>query len=114
MPNRQTTRRKARPTQRRRRSGVRARSNRYWSQHVNETSNAMDLEKGVFNLRSPAQIARSVKRSAERSNRRKSEPFRSALSMLTFYVNRAGRNLTKARKKVLMRAKDELRRMYGR
>jgi hypothetical protein len=93
---------------------VRARSSRYWSRRVNETSNAMDLDPGVFNLRSAAEIARSLSRSAERSNRRKSEPFRSAMSMLTFYVNRAGRNLAASRKKVLMRAKDELRKLYGR
>jgi len=80
---------------------------------VTEHSNALDLEPGVF-TGNPAQIARSLKRSAERSHRRKSSPFRSALSMLTFYMNRAGAKLSRERKRVLERAKDELRRLYGR
>jgi len=79
---------------------------------VTEHSNALDLEAGVFKG-SPSQIARSLKRSADRSNRRKASPLRSALSMLTFYVNRAGKNLPAARKRVLERAKDELRSLYG-
>jgi hypothetical protein len=87
---------------------------RYWSKHVMETSNAMDLEPGVFRQDDPAAIARSLKRSAERSRRRKAEPFRSALSMLTFFINRAGRKLPAERRRVLMRAKDELRRAFGR
>jgi hypothetical protein len=87
---------------------------RRWSQHVTETSNALDLEKGVFRNKSPHAIAVSLKRSAEHSNRRKSEPFRSAMSMLTFYVNRGGRNLSAVEKKTLLRAKDELRKLYGR
>lgn len=74
----------------------------------------MDLEKGVFRKKSPHAIAVSLKRSAEHSNRRKSEPFRSAMSMLTFYMNRGGRNLSAGEKKTLMRAKDELRKLYGR
>jgi hypothetical protein len=74
----------------------------------------MDLAKGVFQLMSPLAIARSVSDSAERSTRRKSSPFRSALSMITFYINRAGTNLSAARKRVLMRAKVELRALYGR
>ena len=79
-----------------------------------ETSNAMDLEKGVFLRRSPRAIALSVKRSAERSTRRKSPPFRSAMSMLTFYVNRGGKNLDAQTKARLAHAKDELRKLYHR
>lgn len=90
------------------------RTTRRWSQHVTETSNALDLEQGVFRKKSPHAIAVSLKRSAERSNRRKSEPFRSAMSMLTFYMNRGGRNLSAGEKDTLMRAKDELRKLYGR
>ncbi len=85
-----------------------------WSQHVNQTSNAMDLEEGVFRLSNPTRIARSLKRSAETSRRRKAAPFQSAMSMLTFYVNRAGRNLPAKQKHILMRAKAELRRLFGR
>jgi uncharacterized protein DUF3175 len=87
---------------------------RKWSQRVTERSDALDLERGVFKLRSPGQIAASLKRSAERSRRRKAGPYRSALSMLTFYINRAGRNLSVSRKKVLKQAKDELRRQFSR
>jgi len=87
---------------------------RRWSQHVTETSNALDLEQDVFKKRDPAAIARSLKRSAERSRRRKSDPYRSAMSMLVFYVNRAGKNLAPSQRRVLERAKDELRRLYGR
>jgi hypothetical protein len=81
---------------------------------VTETSDALDLEHGVFAQRSPAAIAASLKRSAERSRRRKSSPYRSAMSMLTFYINRAGRTLTPTRRRTLERAKDALRRLYGR
>ena len=73
----------------------------------------LDLEQGVFKLRSPKRIAASLKRSAERSKRRKSDPYRSAMSMLTFYINRAGKSLPPARKKVLQRAKGELRKQFG-
>jgi len=90
-----------------------ARSKRRWSRAVTEQSHALDLEPDVFKG-SPAQIARSLKRSAERSRRRKTTPFRSALSMITFYVNRAGANLPESRKRALERAKDELRKLYGR
>lgn len=79
-----------------------------------ETSNALDLERGVFAKDDPKSIARSLKRSAEQSKRRKAEPFRSAMSMLNFYINRAGRNLPKARRAKLEAAKDELRALYGR
>jgi hypothetical protein len=93
---------------------ARARGNRRWSQHVTETSNALDLRKGVFELDDPRAIARSLKRSAERSHRRKSDPYRSAMSMLTFYVNRAGDNLSRRRRGILEQAKDELRDLFGR
>ena len=87
---------------------------RRWSARVTRESDALDLKKGVFSKRSPKAIARSLKRSAERSHRRKSDPYRSAMSMLTFYVNRAGRKLPAGRKKVLQRAKEELRKEFGR
>jgi hypothetical protein len=83
-----------------------------WSQHVTDTSDALTLEEGVFK-REPAAIARSLKRSAERSTRRKSSPFRSAMSMLVFYENRAGRTLPAARKRKIEAAKEELRKLYG-
>jgi hypothetical protein len=86
---------------------------RRWSQHVTETSDAMTLEKGVFTKGSPRAIARSVKRSADRSRRRKSSPYRSAMSMLTFYINRGGKGLSASRRKKLDQAKDELRDLYG-
>jgi hypothetical protein len=84
---------------------------RRWSQKVTDTSDALTLDKGVF-TKSPRAIALSLKRSAERSRRRKSSPYRSAMSMLTFYVNRGGKNLTAAQKKKLNQAKDELRALY--
>jgi hypothetical protein len=83
-----------------------------WSKRVTERSNALDLERGVFKGSSPKAVARSLKRSAERSRRRKTDAFRSAMSMLNFYLNRAGRNLPKSRARVLERAKDELRGLY--
>jgi len=85
-----------------------------WSQDVTEHSDALDLEEGVFEKDEPKDIAASLKRSAEASRRRKAAPFRSAMSMLTFYINRAGRNLPAGRRKVLEKAKDELRGLYGR
>jgi hypothetical protein len=78
------------------------------------TSDALDLEQGVFEQSSPKAIASSLKRSAEQSRRRKSDPFRSAMSMLTFFINRAGRKLPSGRRRVLEQAKDELRVLYGR
>jgi hypothetical protein len=84
-----------------------------WSQRVTEESNALDLEPGVFTYEDPRQIAASLKRSAERSHRRKAEPFRSAMSMLTFYINRAGHQLGTAERKRLEEAKDELRELFG-
>lgn len=91
-----------------------ARKRGKWSAAVMRRSDALDLEPGVFTLRSPRAIAQSLKRSADRSRRRKSEPFRSAMSMLSFHINRAGRSLAAGRKKILDRAKGELRRLYGR
>ncbi|HKS65379.1 MAG TPA: DUF3175 domain-containing protein [Xanthobacteraceae bacterium] len=90
------------------------RGGRRWSKRVAETSDALDLKGGVFTLRDPKKIAASLKRSAEHSKRRKANPYRSALSMLTFYVNRAGKNLPAARRKVLDRAKDELKVQFHR
>jgi hemerythrin-like domain-containing protein len=84
-----------------------------WSANVTAHSNALDLDHGVFTWKDPRRIARSLKRSAERSHRRKSDPYRSAMSMLTFYVNRAGTHLSAAQLRVLERAKQELRRLYG-
>lgn len=85
-----------------------------WSGKVTRESNALDLEANVFTNRSARAIALSLRRSAERSTRRKASPFRSAMSMLTFYENRAGKNLPATRKAVLDQAKDELRALYGR
>ena len=90
------------------------RGGRRWSRHVTEHSDALTLDRGIFTSRDPKRIAASLKRSAEHSRRRKSDPFRSALSMLIFYINRAGKNLPAARKRTLMRAKDELRVQFGR
>jgi translation initiation factor 2 alpha subunit (eIF-2alpha) len=85
-----------------------------WSGEVTRNSNALDLEKGVFAKEDPHEIALSLKRSAEHSQRRKAQPFQSAMSMLNLYINRAGKNLPKQRLKVLNQAKDELRELYGR
>ncbi len=84
-----------------------------WSQDVTEHSDALDLDEGVFTLDDPAEIARSLKHSAEASHRRKGTPFQSAMSMLTFYINRAGHNLPAERRKVLEDAKDELHKLFG-
>jgi putative cell wall-binding protein len=84
-----------------------------WSKRVTEKSNALDLEEGVFSKGDPREIAQSLKRSADRSRRRKSNPYRSAMSMLTFYINRAGKQLSKSRLKRLEAAKEELRDLYG-
>jgi hypothetical protein len=86
---------------------------RRWSREVTENSNALDLEPDVFTKDNPRSIAQSLKRSAEESSRRKSDPYRSAMSMLTFYINRAGKNLPKQRRERLEAAKDELRALYG-
>jgi Protein of unknown function (DUF3175) len=84
-----------------------------WSQEVTEHSDALDLERGVFTLKDPKEIAASLKRSAEASKRRKADPFRSAMSMLVFYINRAGKNLEQADRDRLEKAKDELRKAFG-
>jgi Protein of unknown function (DUF3175) len=86
---------------------------RKWSAKVTRESHALALDKGVFTLKSPRAIARSLKRSAGRSHARKSEPLKSALSMLTFYINRAGTGLSATRRKTLEAAKDELRKLFG-
>lgn len=117
MPARKTLR-KSKTTARRkmsarRKTASRQKPARKWSQRVTETSDAMTLEKGVFTRRSGRAIALSVKRSAERSSRRKSSPYRSAMSMLTFYANRGGKNLSAAQKKKLQDAKVELRKLFG-
>jgi len=85
-----------------------------WSARVMKTSNALDLEPGVFTQRSPRAIAASLKRSALASGRRKAEPFQSAMSMLNFHINRSGRGLGRERRRVLERAKVELRKLFGR
>ena len=85
-----------------------------WSQRVTKESDALDLKRGVFKLTDPKKIAASLKRSAERSTRRKTGAYRSALSMLTFYVNRAGKTMPKTQRDRLQRAKTELKRQFGR
>jgi putative cell wall-binding protein len=89
-------------------------SRRRWSGEVTRHSDALDLEQGVFKKGSPRQIALSLKRSAESSTRRKSSPYRSAMSMLTFYINRAGKTLNAKQRRVLDNAKEELRKVFGR
>jgi len=89
-------------------------SPRRWSAGVTQQSNALDLEPGVFTRTDPKEIAASLKRSAETSLRKKTDSYRSALSMLSFYVNRAGTNLSESRRRTLMRAKVELRKQFGR
>lgn len=86
----------------------------HWSQHVTETSNALDLEPGVFSWNDPRKIALSLKRSADNSQRRKAAPFASVMAMLNFYINRAGKHLSARQRDVLEQAKDELRELYGR
>jgi hypothetical protein len=85
-----------------------------WSAEVTEHSNALDLEEGVFTKTSPRDVALSLKRSAERSTRRKGTPFQSAMSMLTFEINRAGKGLSAERRRILEAAKNELRKAFGR
>ena len=94
------------------RTAARRPSARRWSAHVTRKSDALDLKRGVFTSRDPKRIAASLKRSAERSRRRKTNAYRSALSMLTFYINRAGRNLPAAQRRVLQQAKVELRKKF--
>jgi len=85
-----------------------------WSAHVTQTSHAMDLKPGVFTSNDARKIALSVKRSAERSSHRKASPYRSALALITFYLNRGGKNLSERKKAVLQRAKTELKRLFER
>lgn len=87
---------------------------RKWSAKVTETSDALDLEKDVFKSKDPDKIAASLKHSADESHKRKSSPFQSAMSMLNFYENRAGKNLTKTQKAPMEKAKNKLRKLYGR
>ena len=87
---------------------------RKWSAEVTEHSDALDLEPDVFESKNPKKIAQSLKKSAEHSQRRKTGPFRSAMSMLTFYINRAGKNLSGSQRNVLEAAKNELRAAFGR
>lgn len=108
------TRRKASSRRATRGHARRRKGTRYWSGRVTRESDALDLQGGVFKLSDPKRIAASLKRSAERSRRRKAEPYRSALSMLVFYINRAGRNLPARRRRTLEKAKLELRRQFGR
>lgn len=92
----------------------RSRTAKRWSGYVTTHSNALDLDPKVFTWKDPKRIARSLRHSAEASQRRKSAPFRSAMSMLTFYINRAGHALPATQRRVLERAKEELRREFGR
>ena len=87
---------------------------KFWSGEVTKHSFALDLEEGVFTWKDPVRIATSLKRSAEISTRRKGTPFQSAMSMLNFYINRAGKNLDPAQKEILEKAKFELRKLFGR
>ena len=86
----------------------------HWSAQITQTSNALDLEPGVFTWKDPKRIAESLRRSAEASTRRKATPFRSAMSMLNFYINRAGKHLDPQQRAILEQAKQELRRLYNR
>ena len=108
----QTASRKA-GSARRKPAAKRKPSPKRWSQRMTEKSDALDLKRGVFTLQDPKRIAASLKRSAERSSRRKAGAYRSALSMLTFYVNRAGKTLPKSQRERLQRAKVELKRQFG-
>jgi hypothetical protein len=109
--------RSTKPKPRRKGSGgktERPKSAHYWSARVTKDSDALDLQTGVFTWNNPRRIAASLKRSAEVSRRRKTDPFRSALSMLVFYINRAGKTLPASRRRTLERAKAELRKQFHR
>ena len=97
-----------------RNSAASKRGYRKWSHKVTERSDALDLKKGVFTQKDPKKIAASLKRSAERSRRRKAKPYQSAISMLTFFINRVGKDLPVSQKRKLQRAKTELRKQFGR
>ena len=90
-----------------------SKADNYWSGEATRRSNSLDLEEGVFTWKDPGRIARSLRDSSEKSTRRKGTPFQSAMSMLNFYANRAGRNLGSQQKKVLVQAKAELRKLYN-
>ena len=109
-----TAGRKTKTTPRKSLAKRKATAGKRWSQRVTQQSDALDLKRGVFTLRDPRKIAASLKRSAQRSSRRKSNAYRSALSMLTFYINRAGKTLPKIQRSRLERAKDELKKQFGR
>jgi hypothetical protein len=109
----QSSRQNARHAKTTKAKATRRKGARYWSGRVTRESDALDLDAGVFRLNDPKRIAASLKRSAEKSRRRKAEPYRSALSMLVFYINRAGRNLPPRRKRTLEKAKIELRKQFG-
>jgi hypothetical protein len=109
---RKTTARKT--SSARRKTSAGKTSPKRWSQRVTRESDALDLKRGVFTLTDPKKIAASLKRSAEHSSRRKSGAYRSALSMLTFYINRAGKTLPKTQRDRLQRAKTELKHQFGR
>jgi hypothetical protein len=109
-----TARRKSAPRKTRSASAKKRTAGRFWSGRVTRESDALDLQGGVFKLKDPKRIAASLKRSAEKSHRRKAEPYRSALSMLIFYINRAGKNLPATRRRTLEQAKVELRKQFGR
>jgi Protein of unknown function (DUF3175) len=110
MPATKKAPRKVRSTTRKKKAAMK--SSRKWSARVTHTSDALDLESRVFQGKDPAKIARSLKRSAEKSTRRKGTPYQSAMSMLNFYINRAGKNLTKKEKAPLEKAKQELRKLF--
>lgn len=93
---------------------MKRKNKKYWSGDVTKYSNALDLEKDVFTWKDPKRIAKSLKSSAEASFRRKAKPFQSAMSMLNFYINRTGKNLSKKQKKILEQAKIELRKAFKR
>ncbi|HEY3680980.1 MAG TPA: DUF3175 domain-containing protein [Bradyrhizobium sp.] len=117
---RKTTRKTAKRSARRAapakksKASTRSRTPKRWSQRVTRESDALDLKRGVFKLTDPKKIAASLKRSAEHSSRRKTGAYRSALSMLTFYINRAGKTLPKTQRDRLQRAKTELKHQFGR
>ena len=113
---RKTSLRKAarKPARKVARKAAKKTSPKRWSQRVTRDSDALDLRRGVFTLTDPKKIAASLKRSAEHSTRRKAGAYRSALSMLTFYINRAGKTLPKTQRERLERAKTELKRQFGR
>jgi len=109
-----TTSVRQRATTKRKATARKSTPKKKWSRRVMQTSDALDLESGVFQSKDPKKIARSLKRSAEKSKRKKGTPFQSAMSMLNFYINRAGKQLTAKEKQPLEKAKHELRVLFGR